>query len=78
MAGRVLAIDPQWNFAVINRGEVDVLPMFSEAFVHRGDTYVGKLRVRQVERGVAVAEILPETFVEGMTVQVGDTLFFSN
>jgi len=78
MPGKVLAIDPKWNFVVVNRGEVDVLPMFSEALVHRGDAYVGKLRVRQVERGVAVAEILPETFAEGMSVQIGDTLFFNN
>lgn len=78
MAARILSIDPKWNFVVINRGEVDVLPMFSEGLVHRGDTYVGKIRVRQVERGVAVAEILPESFADGMTVQVGDTLFFNN
>lgn len=78
MEARILAIDPTWNFVVINRGEVDVLPMFTEGFVHRGDDYVGTIRVRQVERGVAIAEILPETFADGTSVQIGDTLFFNN
>jgi predicted RNase H-like nuclease (RuvC/YqgF family) len=71
----ILAIDPLWDFVVINRGEVDVLPMFSEAFVHRGETYVGKIRVTQVERGASIAEILDETFTEGMSLEVGDTVF---
>jgi len=78
MAAQILAIDPDWNFVVINRGEVDVLPMFSEAFVHRGEEYIGKVRVTQVERTVAIAEVLPETFVEGVQLEVGDNIFFLN
>ncbi len=78
MSAQILAIDPDWNFVVINRGEVDVLPMFSEAFVHRGEEYIGKVRVTQVERTVAIAEILPDTFVAGVELEVGDNIFFLN
>lgn len=72
----VLAAEPEWNYVVINKGEVDVLPLFVEAFVHRGDEFIGKIRVMQVERTVALAEVLTDTLVQGAQVQAGDTLFF--
>lgn len=74
--GTVLAVEPEWNFVVINKGEVDVLPMFLEAFVHRGDEFVGKIRVMQVEDSVAVAEIVKESMTPGLQVKAGDTIFF--
>lgn len=72
----VLAAEPEWQYVVINKGEVDVLPLFVEAFVHRGDDFIGKIRVMQVERTVALAEILEDTLVDGAQIQPGDTLFF--
>jgi len=73
---QILAVVPEWNYVVINRGEVDVLPVFLEAFVHRGDEFVGKIRVTQVDRTVALAEIISDTLSPGMMVQAGDTIFF--
>lgn len=73
---KILAVEPQWNYVVINKGEVDTLPMYLEAFVHRGDQFLGKIRVMQVDRTVALAEILPDTLTEGMTLEAGDTIFF--
>ncbi|MDF3130685.1 hypothetical protein P0Y35_15860 [Kiritimatiellaeota bacterium B1221] len=72
----ILAVEPEWNYVVIDKGEVDVLPMFMEAFIHRGDQFVGKIRVMKVENTVALAEILPETLTPGLTVEAGDTIFF--
>jgi len=73
---KVLAVDREWNLAIINKGEVDTLPMFIEAYVHRGDTFIGKLRIMRVENTVAIAEILQNTLVDGATIEVGDTIFF--
>lgn len=73
---QILAADPDWNYVVINKGEVDVLPMYLEAFVHRGDDFLGKIRVVQVENTVALAEVLPETLAPGVKIQSGDTIFF--
>lgn len=72
----VLASEPEWNYVVIDKGEVDVLPMFVEAFVHRGDEFIGKIRVMQVERTIALAEVLVDTLVDNARIQPGDTLFF--
>lgn len=73
---QILAVEPEWNYVVINRGEVDVLPMYLEAFVHRGDKFVGKVRVMQVDHTVALAEIMRDTLTTGMTIEAGDTIFF--
>lgn len=73
---KVLAAEPEWNYVVINKGEVDVLPLFLEAFVHRGDEFIGKIRVMQVEDTVALAEIIQDSMTPGMQVQSGDTIFF--
>lgn len=73
---QILAVEPEWNYVVINKGEVDVLPMFLEAFVHRGDELVAKIRVMQVENMVAIAEIIEDSVAPGMTVEAGDTIFF--
>lgn len=73
---QILAVETEWNYVVINKGEVDTLPMYLEAFVHRGDQFVGKVRVMQVDRTVSLAEVLTETLTEGMTFEAGDTIFF--
>jgi prefoldin subunit 5 len=74
--GQVLAAELDWNYVVIDKGEVDVLPLFLEAFVHRGDDFIGKIRITQVERTVALAEVLVDTLVQGKTIEAGDTIFF--
>lgn len=75
--GTVLEVNSQWQFVVIDLGEVDRLELFLNAFVHRGDTYIGQVNVIRVENTVAVAEILPDTMEPGMMVEVGDTIFFN-
>lgn len=73
---RILASDPDWNYVVINKGEVDVLPMYLEAFVHRGDDFIAKVRVMQIENTVSLAEIIEGTLQPGAEIQSGDTIFF--
>jgi len=74
--GRILAVEPEWNYVVIDKGEVDVLPLFIEAFVHRGDDFIAKIRVMQVEQKVALAEVIEGTLAEGAQLETGDTIFF--
>ncbi len=72
----ILAVDTEWNLAILDKGEVDTLPMFLEAFVHRDEKFIGKIRVIRVENAVAIAEILTDTLVDGAVLQAGDTVFF--
>jgi multidrug efflux pump subunit AcrA (membrane-fusion protein) len=73
----VLEVDTQWQYVVIDLGEIDRLELFLNAFVHRGDEYIGQVNVIRVENTVAVAEILQHTIQPGLTIQPGDTIFFN-
>jgi hypothetical protein len=75
-AAQILAVNDKWNYVIIDKGSKDEMEMFLEAFVHRGDTYVGKLRVTRIEEAVSVAEIQTDTLVDGTFLQPGDTIFF--
>lgn len=73
--GVVLAVNQDWEYVVIDKGDTIVEPDF-KAYVHRGNEYIGKLNVLRVEENLAVAEIVPGSLTEGQTIQPGDTLFF--
>lgn len=74
--GSILAVEPEWNFVVIDKGEVDILPMFLEAEVNRGDNRIGRIRIMQVEGTVALAEIITDQLAPEAFPQAGDTILF--
>lgn len=56
--GKVMVVNPNWNFVVLDIGsDVGLVPN-AEMMVHRGDQLIGKVRVSSVEKGMAVAEIM--------------------
>jgi cell shape-determining protein MreC len=74
LSGRVLAINKQWNFVVLDVGKDDKLVEGVDLTVYRGDTLIGKVRSVSVEANTAIADILPEwTKTE---IQVGDKVLF--
>lgn len=56
--GKVVVVNPDWNFVVLDIGSDSGLVPNAEMMVHRGDQLVGKVRVSSVEKGMAVAEIM--------------------
>ncbi len=75
-SGVVLSVNQEWNYVVIDKGEVDDLLLYLDALVHRGDQFIGKLTVVRVEDTVAIAEIQNDTMAEGESIVPGDTFFF--
>ncbi len=73
--GLVLAVNNDWEYVVIEKGETEIEPNF-EAFVHRGKDFVGKLSILRVENELAIAEIVTDSLAEGDQIKPGDTLFF--
>jgi hypothetical protein len=73
---RVLDINPEWNYVVINKGAIDNVEPFTEALIHRGNQYVGRVTVMRVEGTVSVAEIQRDSLIDGASIVAGDTLFF--
>jgi uncharacterized protein YoxC len=72
----ILAVNETFQFVILDRGEIDVLPIGIEAIVHRGEEFVGTVTVRQVEEFVAIAEINRATLTPGVSIQNNDTVFF--
>lgn len=59
LKGSVMVVDPKWDFVIINVGEDQGLLENGQLLVSRDGKLVGKLRVRTVEKGRSVANILP-------------------
>lgn len=73
----ILTVNNSWLYAVIDRGEVDQIPLFLEAMIHRDDEFIGRAVVSRVEETVAIIEIEPGSLAPGVTVQAGDSVFFN-
>jgi len=56
--GRVLIVNPDWNFVVIDVGFRDDLQNNVVLLVHRDRVPVGKIRTSRVEKNMSVAEII--------------------
>lgn len=60
VVGKVLSINPDWNFVVVSLGREDNLIATAQLLVFRGSDLVGKLRVsNMIDDDVAIAEIEP-------------------
>lgn len=72
--GMVLAVNKDWQYVVIDKGNLAIKPDF-QAYVHRGNDFVAKLNILRVEDKLAIAEIISGSS-DGEGVKPGDTLFF--
>lgn len=74
LSGRVVAINKQWNFVVLDVGKDDKLVEGVDLTVYRGNSLIGKVRSVSVEANTAIADILPEWTQS--EIQVGDKVLF--
>jgi peptidoglycan hydrolase CwlO-like protein len=58
--GRILVVNKDWNFVVLDIGSRAGLVPNAEMLVHRGDQLIGKVLVSGVTRDLAVADIRSE------------------
>jgi hypothetical protein len=61
-----------WGFAVLNKGNSGGVIANADLEVKRGATVVAKLKVRNVEQNISVADIVQESIVDGALPQNGD------
>jgi myosin heavy subunit len=76
LRGEVLAVDPKYDFIVLNIGENDGVLERGEMLVNRAGRLVAKVRVLSVEPQTSVANVLPDwrqaEIMEGDAVMVGN------
>ena len=76
LRGRVLAVDRNWNFVVIDLGDNKGINTNATMIIQRGGSLVGKVKVTSVEPSQSIADIIPNSVPPGVSVQAGDTVVF--
>ncbi len=59
LKGKVVVIDPKWNFVVVDVGQDQGVLEHGELLVNRDGKLVAKVRVRSVQKDRSVANVLP-------------------
>ncbi|MCB1226009.1 MAG: hypothetical protein KDK99_09395 [Verrucomicrobiales bacterium] len=69
---RVSGVFPEWGFVVLNKGNSQ--GAFANALleVKRGNDVVAKLRIKNVEPSISVADVVEGSLTEGEVVRTGD------
>jgi ABC-type transporter Mla subunit MlaD len=76
MEGRILAVNPAWNFVVMNLGDRQGVVGNAEMLVKRGNQLMGKVRITSVEPSTSIADIVANSVPRGLTIQPGDHVIY--
>jgi myosin heavy subunit len=76
LEGRILAVNPSWNFVVLSLGDRNGVVNNAELLISRGGQLIGKVRVTSVEPSTSVADIVANSVRGGVKVQPGDTVIY--
>lgn len=78
MTSRVLAVNYDWGFVVIDAGKATGLTQDTKLIVTRGTQTVGKVSVMNVENNATMAAIVPDAVITGQTIMPGDRVILEN
>lgn len=71
---RVAQYFPEWDVAVLSKGNSGGVIANADLEVKRGKNVIAKLKVKNVEQYGAVAEVIPGSIAEGQAILTGDTV----
>lgn len=74
--GKIVAVNPGWNFVLLNIGDEQGVLANAPLLVIRGNTPIARLRVTSVEPATSVADVIPNSAARGVSVQPGDKVIF--
>lgn len=77
LRGRVVAVNPGWNFVILSVGDRQGARVGATLLVTRGGQNVARVRITSVEPGQSVADVVPGSMARGQTVQPGDAVVFT-
>ena len=74
--GRILAVNPAWNFVVLNIGDKNNVANNAELLVKRGNQLIGKVRITSVEPSTSIADIVANSVPSGTSIAPGDHVIY--
>jgi hypothetical protein len=60
LTGRVIVVNKDWNFVVIDLGTDQGLVSDAEMLIHRDERLIGKVTITGISRAMAIAELKPD------------------
>ena len=74
LSGRILAVNPTWNFVILDLGKNDQVVEGLTMVIYRGEKIIGKIKTVTVDAQTAVADVLPGT--PATAIEVGDQVVY--
>ena len=74
LSGRILAVNPTWNFVILDLGKNDQVVEGLTMVIYRGEKMIGKIRTVTVDAQTSVADVLPGT--PPAAIEVGDQVVY--
>jgi hypothetical protein len=74
--GSVVAVDPKYDFVVINLGGNQGMVENAKLLVNRDGKFLGKVKITNVEPDRSIANVLPEWKTPGDEIMEGDQVIF--
>ena len=74
LSGRVLAVNPTWNFVILDLGKNDQVVEGLTMVIYRGEKMIGKIKTVTVDAQTSVADVLPGT--PATAIEVGDQVVY--
>lgn len=78
LVSRVIAVNYDWGFVIIDAGKETGLTEDTKLIVTRGAQTVGKVSVMSVEGKNSMAAIVPDVVVNGAVIMPGDRVILEN
>jgi len=72
--GRIVAVDPKWDFVIVDVGGNHGVLKNGELIVNRAGKFVGRLKVSTVEPGHSIANIMQQWKKKGEEILEGDVV----
>lgn len=78
LQARVIAVNPDWGFVVIDAGKSSGIEQDTKLLVTRNRQTVGKLSILSVDGSRSVASIVPDAIYGGSSISPGDRVILEN
>jgi hypothetical protein len=78
LASRVIAVNYDWGFVIIDAGKSTGLTEDTKLIVTRGAQTVGKVSVMSVDAKNSMASIVPDSMIAGEAIMPGDRVILEN
>ncbi len=76
LTGRVVSVNPGWNFMVIDLGDKQGAAPNSQVYISRNGQSIARATITSVEPTASVASVVPSSLPRGEAVQPGDQVIF--